>query len=63
MAWAKNLGHVSPATTFMVYGGFSPDQQFEVIERLGKKSRATFENQDEVARALQVLSKAVNGKI
>lgn len=37
MAWARNMGHESPATTFIVYGGFSPDQQFEVIERLGKK--------------------------
>lgn len=41
MAWAKNLGHESPATTFMVYGGFSPDQQFDVIERLGKKKQKT----------------------
>ena len=41
MAWARNMGHESPATTFMVYGGFSPDQQFEVIERLGKKTAKT----------------------
>jgi integrase len=38
MAWARNMGHESPATTFLVYGGFSPDQQFEVIERLGRKT-------------------------
>lgn len=37
MAWARNMGHESPATTFLVYGGFSPDQQFAVIERLGSK--------------------------
>lgn len=41
MAWAKNLGHESPATTFMVYGGFSPDQQFDAIEKLGKKKQKT----------------------
>jgi hypothetical protein len=41
MAWARNMGHESPATTFMVYGGFSPDQQFEVIERLRKKTAKT----------------------
>jgi len=62
MAWAKNLGHESPATTFMVYGGFSPDQQFEVIERLGNKAAKTPKNQDEIAKALQLLSNAFNDK-
>lgn len=61
MAWAKNMGHESPATTFMVYGGFSPDQQFEVIERMGRKISAKPDNQTEIAKALQVLTQAVNG--
>ncbi|MFO1243224.1 MAG: tyrosine-type recombinase/integrase [Rickettsiales bacterium] len=34
MAWARNMGHETPATTFIVYGGFSVAQQFEVIERM-----------------------------
>ena len=53
MAWAKNLGHESPATTFIVYGGFSPDQQFEVIERLGKKaSKAISPDIEAIAEAV-----------
>ncbi len=39
----------------MVYGGFSPDQQFEVIERMGKKINAKPDNQTDIAKALQVL--------
>jgi integrase len=57
MAWAKNLGHESPATTFMVYGGFSPDQQFEVIERLGKKSSKT------VSPDIEAIAEAVAKKL
>jgi integrase len=38
MAWARNMGHENPSTTFITYGAFSPDQQFETIERFGNKA-------------------------
>ena len=63
MAWAKNMGHESPATTFMVYGGFSPEQQFEVIERMGQKSANKEFNEGDIAKALQVLTQAVSNNI
>ena len=63
IAWARNMEHESHATTLMVYGGFSPDQQFEVIERLGRKNTQTSDNQDDIEKALLVLSKAINNKI
>ncbi len=62
MAWARNMGHESPATTFMVYGGFSPDQQFEVIERMGRKLNNVNDNEGDVAKALQLISKTLIGR-
>ena len=62
MAWARNMGHESPQTTFIVYGGFSPERQFEVLDRLAGKMEAVPENQEDIARALQLLNKAFNGK-
>lgn len=62
MAWARNMGHESPQTTFIVYGGFSPERQFEVLDKLAGKMEAAPENQEEISRALQVLSKAVSYK-
>lgn len=59
MGWARNLGHNSPATTFMVYGGFSPDQQFEVIERLGKKK----EEKSPVSPDIEAIAEAVAKKL
>jgi integrase len=53
MAWARNMGHESPATTFLVYGGFSTNHQFEVIERLGKKDKKTeLSNVEAIAEAV-----------
>ena len=62
MAWARNMGHESPQTTFIVYGGFSPERQFEVMDKLANKMQAAPENPAEIANALQVLNKAFNGK-
>lgn len=62
MAWAKNMGHESPATTFLVYGGFSPDQQFEVIERLGRKTDTITQSSGEIERALKVLNSAFSSQ-
>ena len=42
------MGHKNPATTFIVYGGFSPDQQFEIIERLGLLDTLRTENYQNV---------------
>lgn len=62
MAWARNMGHESPQTTFIVYGGFSPERQFEVLDKLAGKMDTTPENPAEIAKALQLLNKAFNGK-
>jgi|CXWL01.1.fsa_nt_gi site-specific recombinase XerD len=63
MAWARNMGHESPATTFMVYGGFSPDQQFEVIERMEKKLQNGNDHEGDVEKALQLISKTLIGRM
>jgi len=60
MAWARNMGHESPATTFMVYGGFSPEQQFEVIERMGQKATMKPENNGDLAKLLQAIQKVAS---
>jgi len=61
MAWARNMGHESPATTFMVYGGFSTERQFESIERMGQKATIKPENNTELEKALQVIQEAFSG--
>ncbi|HEU5048403.1 MAG TPA: site-specific integrase [Rickettsiales bacterium] len=38
MAWARNMGHENPGTTFITYGGFTPEQQFAAIERIGNNA-------------------------
>ncbi len=53
MAWARNMGHESPLTTFHVYGSFSPDQQFEVIERLGQKRGKLEENLHDILKRIE----------
>ncbi len=35
-AWSQNLGHDSPLTTFTSYGHIAPQQQGELIARIGK---------------------------
>jgi site-specific recombinase XerD len=60
MAWARNMGHESPQTTFVVYGGFSPERQFEVMDKIHSKAAARPENQEEILRALQLIGNAVN---
>jgi integrase len=53
MAWARNMGHENPSTTFIIYGGFTPERQFEVIERLGnKKDKVTSPDIEAFADAL-----------
>jgi integrase/recombinase XerD len=46
LAWARNMGHESPATTFGVYGYQSPEEQFEVIARLGEKKPEDMQKMD-----------------
>jgi integrase/recombinase XerD len=46
LAWARNMGHENPATTFGVYGYQSPEEQFEVIARLGEKKPEVAANMD-----------------
>ena len=54
LAWARNMGHENPATTFGVYGYQSPEEQFEVIARLGEKKQdsASAINEEALAAAI-----------
>jgi|694.fasta_scaffold102986_1 integrase len=58
MAWARNMGHENPSTTFIIYGAFSPDQQFAVIERMGNKS-----SQPAFSTDIDALAEAVAKKL
>ena len=54
-AWGKNLGHENWATTFISYGGFTPQMQVETLERMEKAKPATNGNRQEILQKMQDL--------
>ncbi|GEM_PF-5440073 len=54
--------HGEPLSASTIAHTFSPDQQFEVIERLEYKTQNTPTNQDDIAKALQVLQDAIKSR-
>jgi hypothetical protein len=61
MTWAHNIGHENAITTYNAYRDFSPDQQFEVIERLGRKTeKAPLSDIEAIAEAVARRMQSVN---
>jgi len=58
IAWGLNYGHENWATTFVGYGGFTPQMQIDVLDRM-ESQKPEAQNQDKLDEIISLIKSKV----